>query len=236
MIAFFQKLKNPSVVFFVCVFAVSVAVALLSKPYFTDRVFYINQDMYRLFSQQDEFAEYRSGSGDPVVVRIADERNRTVSIGRESYAVANTSAAYSISYRVAYPSGHQYDVQDNNRFLVSLDDKGEFVPEIAVYAGSERIDKPAEAVYPSALVTAAYPVYHFTRGHPGFLFLALAVLVFGWCSFRYERFQTFSFYLSPRRLMYNDPEPSDFYYFMCKVGGLLTMALSIWIASKAFGA
>ncbi|MFC4810229.1 hypothetical protein [Paenibacillus sp. GCM10023250] len=230
-----KKLNNPSILFFAALTAVTFAIALLSHSYFTDRAFYLNQDRYTLQRLQGDLATYRGGSAGPVDVRVISNLERSVRIGTDDYLIAKTSApALPAAYSVSYPNGHRYSVQDTNGILLSYDAKGEFVVEIAAYSGGVRIDEPTETYLPASLVAAAYPEYHRTPGRPGFLFLALAFMIFGWCSFRYERFQTLLFRLSPSQLLYDNPEPSDFYYFMSKVGGIAVMVGSIWVACQAF--
>ncbi|MBO7748885.1 hypothetical protein I8J29_32405 [Paenibacillus sp. MWE-103] len=230
-----KKLRNPSVLFFAALAAVTLAVALLSHSYFTDRAFYLNQDRYTLQRLQGDLATYRGGSAGPVGVRVSGGGKRTVRIGADDYVIAKTSAPpLPAAYTVAYPNGHRYAVEDNNGMLLSYDAKGELVVDIAAYSGGVRIDEPIETYLPASLVAAAYPDYHRAQGRPGFLFLALAFMIFGWCCFRYERFQTRLFYLSPRQLLYDNPEPSDFYYFMSKAGGIAVMGGSVWVACQAF--
>jgi len=65
------------------------------------------------------------------------------------------------------------------------------------------------------------------------LFLGLALLIFGRCGYRYRKLQDILFSLS-YRLWVNDPEPSDFYYFMCNAGGLIVMIASVFVALQAF--
>ncbi|MFD2329491.1 hypothetical protein ACFSR7_09590 [Cohnella sp. GCM10020058] len=207
----------------------------MSKPYFTDRVFYLYEDTYKFAVAQDRLVTYHSSTAAPVQVRTVDELHRTVTIGGQSYAIADKSVPYSTKFRVTYPNGHVYSVEDHNGLLLSYDDKGNMVIAAQMYVNGERIKRDGEEDFlPVALVSAAYPDYHVKRGLPGFLFLALGLLIFGWCSFRYQALQDFMFRLSPQRLMYENPEPSDFYYFMSKVGGIVVMIGSIFVAFKAY--
>jgi hypothetical protein len=228
-------MKTPGSIFFVSVLLVSILTGVLSKPYFTDRVFYLYEDTYKFAGEQDTLVTYHSSTADPVQVRTDDELHRTLIIGGQSYAIADKSVSYSTKFRVTYPNGHVYSVEDNNGMLLSYDDKGNIVMVTQVYVNGERIKQEGEEDFtPSALVSAAYPDYHVKRGMPGFLFLALGLLIFGWCNFRYQAFQDLMFRLSPQRLMYENPEPSDFYYFMSKVGGIVVMIGSIFVAFKAY--
>lgn len=228
-------MKTPDFIFFVSVLLVSILTGFFSKSYFTDPVFYLYKSTYKFAGEQEHLLTYHSSTGVPVQVRTDDELHRTVIIDGQSYVIADNSVPYSPEFRVTYPNGHVYSVKDNNGMLLSYDDKGDIVMAIQAYANGERIKQEGEEEFPpAALVTAAYPDYHIKRGIPGFLFLALGLLIFGWCSFRYQAFQDFMFRLSPERLNYENPEPSDFYYFMSKVGGIAVMAVSIFVAFKAF--
>ncbi|MFC4779154.1 hypothetical protein ACFO9Q_20370 [Paenibacillus sp. GCM10023252] len=207
----------------------------MSRTYFTERVFYLYEDMYKFAGEQTHLVTYHSSTAGPVQVRTDDELHRTLIIGRQSYAIADISVPYSTKFSVSYPNGHVYSVEDNNGMLLSYDDKGNIVMTIQTYVNGERIKEEGEEDFPpSALVSAAYPDYHVNRGMPGFLFLSLGLLIFGWCNFRYQAIQDLMFCLSPQRLMYENPEPSDFYYFMSKVGGIVVMVGSIFIAFKAY--
>ncbi|WP_145028435.1 hypothetical protein [Paenibacillus sp. Y412MC10] len=228
-------MKTPGSIFFVSVLLVSILTGVFSRPYFTDRVFYLYEDTYKFAGEQDRLVTYHGSTAAPVQVSTDDELHRTVIIGGQSYAIADISVPYSTKFRVTYPNGHVYSVEDNNGLLLSYDDKGNIVMAIQAYANGERIKQEGEEDFPpSALVSAAYPNYHVKRGMPGFLFLALGLLIFGWCSYRYQAFQDLMFRLSPQRLMYENPEPSDFYYFMSKVGGIVVMIGSIFVAFKAY--
>ncbi|QHT63643.1 hypothetical protein GXP70_29270 [Paenibacillus lycopersici] len=235
--AIMKAIRTPSFVFFASVLLVSVLTGILSKPYFTERVFYLYENAYAFDGENDHLVTYHSSTGGPVQVRIDDELHRTVLVGGQSYSIADKSVPYTARFRVAYPNGHAYKVEGSGSggLLLSYDDEGNLVSDVQMYANGERIKQEGEEDFPpSALVIAAYPDYHFKRGMPAFLYLALALLVYGWCAFRYEAFQTWTFRLSPQRLMYENPEPSDFYYFMCKAGGIVVMAGSLFVAFKAF--
>lgn len=234
MTVLLKKIKSPTFIFFLCVLVVSVIVAILSKPYFTVPIFDVENNKYRFDSEQGNLTTYRSGTADPISVRL-DHRERTVYINHEKYLITKIDHAFNTNYDVIYPNGNKYEVQDHSGQLISFDVNGNSVADVFFYVGSQRILQDGEEQFsPATLVTAAYQEYHFTRGAPGFLFLALTILIFGWCSFRYQKFQDFLFFLSLRSFWVNDPEPSDFYYFTSKVSGIIVMIGSLWIAFKAF--
>lgn len=231
----FKKASIPSYLFFASVIVVAVIVAILSKPYFTEPVFDLNGHIYTLDRDQGNFVTYRSGSAGPVQVRI-DEPTRTVLIDSQAFTVVKNGDPYNIKYSVSYPDGRRFEVRDQSRLLLSFDEKGDLIfPNTVSVNGQSARGDDEEAYFPAALVTTAYPEYHEKRGVPGFLFLALGLMIYGWCSFRYRNFQDVTFWLSLKWIWVEDPEPSDFYYFMCKVGGILLMCLSVWVAFQAYG-
>ncbi|WP_020616403.1 hypothetical protein [Paenibacillus daejeonensis] len=207
----------------------------MSKPYFTDRVFSLNQNIYKFAAEEDQVVTYHSSTDAPIQVSTDDEQHRTVTIDGQSYVIADKSVPYMPQFQVTYPNGNIYSVEDQNGMLLSYDDEGNFFMFVQVYANGERITEEGdEDVQPSALVTAAYPEYHDKRGMPGFLFLALGLMILGWCNFRYRAFQDVLFHLSPQRLNYENPEPSDFYYIGCKISGIAIMIGSIVVAFQAY--
>lgn len=232
MAAKFRKVLSPTVIFFTCVIILSVIVAVLSRPYFTEPVYSINLNKYHFASEHDNLVAYQSKTAAPIQVRIEDD-GRTVIINHMEYYITKYSS--NTTYNVAYPNGRNYEVRDESGNLWSFDENGNLVLEVFAYVNNQRIIQEGEEEFtPAMLVTAAYPEYHNTPGAPGFLFLALAILIYGWCSFRYKKFQDIMFNLSAQRLWVKDPEPSDFYYFMCKAGGILCMGFAIWVAIQAY--
>jgi len=234
MISYLKKIKSPSFIFFSCVLVVTVITAIRSHSYFTEPVFYIDQHKYVFEREQGSLVTYRSGTAIPVQVRT-DSQSYTVIINRMDYVITKNTDPYNIKYNVTYPNGHRYEVQDHSGILLSYDEKGELYFPNLVYIGNQRVKGENEEVYhPAELVTAAFSEYHDTPGVPGLLFLALGLLIYGWCGYRYRKFQDVLFFLSLQRLWVNDPEPSDFYYFMCQVGGIIVMIGAVFIAFKAF--
>ncbi|MFS0858486.1 hypothetical protein [Paenibacillus taichungensis] len=234
MVVSLKKIKSPTFIFFSCVLVLSVIVAILSKPYFTEPIFHVENNKYTFDSEQGNLTTYRSGTADPIQVRL-DHQERTVYINHQQYLITKIDSAFSTTYNLIYPNGNKYEVQDHSGQLISFDAKGNSVSQVFFYVGSQRVLQDGEEQFPPAtLVTAAYPEYHYTRGAPGYLFLALAAVIFGWCSFRYQKFQDFLFYLSLRSFWANDAEPSDFDYFLSKVCGIVVMIGALWIAFNAF--
>ena len=233
-----KKLKSPSALFFLCVTVIAIFVGVFSKPYFTERVFHLNGHTYKLHSQENQRLVYHSSSGSaPVEISIHNlEHERMVYLDGGEYNIRKiTVSPYETKYIVTYPAGQRYEVVSNGYGLMSFDSKGELVPEFYAYSGDTRILGESEETYfPSALVTAAYEKYHYTLGEPVYLYLALALLIYGWCGFRYRKFQDVAYWISLRWIWTRNPEPSDFYYIMCKVAGVLCMVASLFLAMKAY--
>lgn len=119
-------------------------------------------------------------------------------------------------------AGENYEIR-----AYGYDEKGEkMVPGIRISDGSgqlHRLDPEEPRYFPTELAKAADEQFHDPNGSVGFFVLALVMLIYAWCGFRYEAFQRFMFHMSPSNLMIDNPEPSDFYFFMCKAAGIFGM-------------
>lgn len=234
MITRLRKIQSPTLIFFSCVVVVSVIVGFLSKPYFTEHIFYADNNKYLFDRKEEQQMIYRSRTADSIQVQV-EQQKRTVFIDNQKYIITEINSKPNPTYSVLYPNGRKYEVQDQSRELRSFDEEGNIMTSVTFYVNNQRILSEDEEQYsPDTIVTAAYPVYHYTQGQPVYLFLALAGLIFGWCSFYYRNFQDLLFLLSLRWIWVNDPEPSDFYYLMTSIGGIVVMIGSVWIAFKAF--
>jgi hypothetical protein len=228
-------MKTPSFIFFVSVLLMCILTGVLSKPYFTDRIFYLNEDTYKIYSEQNKLVTYHSSTASPVQVRTNNELHRNLIIDGQSFVIEDISVSSMNRFRVTFPNGHVYTVEDNNGMLLSYDDNGDIVLASQMYINGDRIKQEGEEdIPPAALVSAAFPDYHIKRGMPGLLFLAVGLMIYGWCGFRYKAFQDLMFRISPQRLMYENPEPSELYYVMSKISGIVIMVGSIIIAYKAY--
>ncbi|MCG7382983.1 hypothetical protein [Paenibacillus sp. ACRRY] len=234
MITRLRKIQSPTLIFFSCVVVASVIVGFLSKPYFTEHIFYADNQKYLFDRKEEQQMIYRSRTADSIQVQV-EQQKRTVFIDNQKYIITEINSKPNPTYSVLYPNGRKYEVQDQSRELRSFDEEGNIMTSVTFYVNNQRILSEDEEQYsPDTIVTAAYPVYHYTQGQPVYLFLALAGLIFGWCSFYYRNFQDLLFLLSLRWIWVNDPEPSDFYYLMTSIGGIVVMIGSVWIAFKAF--
>lgn len=217
-----------------CLAVLSVIVGISSKSYFTQPVFYIDQHKYVTDHEDGTMITYRSKDAESIQVQV-EKRKRIVTIDEHNYTVTQTAYTPIATYNVTYPQGNKYEVEQQHGILLSYDEKGNMAPpQSDVLNGQRVIDKDEELCTPAMLVTAAFPEYQETPGIPAFLFLAIAVFIYGWCTFYYEPFQRFLFWVSFQWVWVNNPEPSDFYYVMCKIGGVLCMLVAIWTAFQAF--
>ncbi|MGG4482298.1 hypothetical protein [Paenibacillus illinoisensis] len=234
MTKWLKKIHSPTLIFFSCVVVLSVIVGFLSKPYFTEHIFYADTNKYLLDRQEENQLIYKSRTADSIQV-LVEQQKRTVFIDDQKYIITELSSKPHAKYSVLYPKGDTYEVQDHGGILRSFDEEGNIITSIAFYVNNQRIlSEDEEQFSPDTIVTAAYPIYHHTQGEPVYLFLAFAGLIFGWCSFYYRRFQDILFLISLRWIWVNDPEPSDFYYLMTSIGGIVVMVGSVWISFKAF--
>ncbi|GGH23504.1 hypothetical protein [Paenibacillus segetis] len=212
-------------------------IIVMANTYFSKSVFFINQHKYKQVSSQNNTISYRSGSVDAPTIDVhINDQNRKILINNEAYFIYNAKGMGVNKYSVTYPNGHKYEVVVNqSQFFMSYDEHGEYVSEISFYVNGQRIIQEGEEEYlPSALVIAAYSEHHTKQGSLALFILSWLLLIYGWCGFRYEKFQKFLFLISLRWIWTNDHEPSDFYYFMSKVGGVLVMIGSIVLAIKSF--
>lgn len=224
----------PTLIFLICVVIVSIFVGILSRPYFTEPIFYVDQHKYTYDHKQGNQITYRSGAAAPIQVTV-NQQKRTVSIDQQNFVITQVASTPIATYHLVYPNDRKYTVEQQSEELVSYDENGKMLSPVNMYIDDQRvIDNHEEHYNPATLVTVAYPEYHHTPGTPVVLFIALAGLIYGWCSFYYPKFQKFQFLISLRWIWSKDPEPSEFYYVMCKIGGIACMIVAIWGAFQAF--
>lgn len=216
---------------------IMAVVAGWAQSYYSKKFFYLDDAKY--FKYEDSGSgtiEYRAafGRGNPVVVH-ARALERVIETGGESYLVRGTEGLEGEwePYAVVYPAGTEYRVEPfgQDGFQV-FDQAGEWVLPPAVMhvgLGNKIRDPDSLRYFPADIAAASDEAFHQPNGGVGFFLLAVALFIFNWCGFRYEAFQRFLFHISPSNLMVSDPEPSDFYFFMCKVGGVLGMVVSLGI-------
>ncbi|MEK8127194.1 hypothetical protein WMW72_04630 [Paenibacillus filicis] len=201
-----------------------VVIAILAKSHFSQSVFDMNDHTYRQAEIQEGQVNYRSAAAPPIYVQIHDP-NRDVIINEQRYSVyRDTSTGRETTFLVTYPDKQTYKVYEQSGSFLSYDENQGWVSELAMYSNNQRFRSLGDLDYfPSSLVIAAYPEYHDHPGNPVLFVLAFLLLIYGWCGYRYLKFQNFLFLISLRWVWVNDPEPSDFYYLMCKITGVLTM-------------
>jgi len=215
---------------------IAAVVAGWAQSYYSKTFFYLDDVKYFKYEDTGSTVEYRAafGRGNPVVVH-ARALERVVETGGESYLIRGTEARGGEwePYAVVYPDGTEYRVEafGQDGFQV-FDQAGEWVLPPAVMhvgMGNKMRDPGSPRYFPADFAVASDEAFHQPNGSVGFFLLAVALFIFNWCGFRYEAFQRFLFHISPSNLMVRDPDPSDFYFFMCKVGGVLGMVVSLGI-------
>ncbi len=213
------------------------AVAGWAQSYYSKTFFYLDDVKY--FKYEDSGSgtvEYRAlfGRGSPVYVHKY-ESDRVIEAEGERYQIHGKEGMSGEwePYAVVYPDGTEFRVEPfgQDGFQV-FDQAGEWVlppAVIQVGLGNKIRDPDSPRYFPADLAAASDEAFHQPNGSVGFFLLAVALFIFNWCSIRYEAFQRFMFHISPSNLMVSDPEPSDFYFFMCKVGGVFGMIVSLGI-------
>ncbi|MBU5349533.1 hypothetical protein KQI80_27195 [Paenibacillus lautus] len=218
--------------------ATLVLITVWAQSYYSKKVFHMEGLKYAKYADSGSGSiENRAsfGRGEPIYVHTYEDEKR-VEIAGEIYEIRayGKESGHSASYEVSYPDGRTYLVKSfGDRSFLAYDEKGEMmVPGIRISDGSgqlHRLDSEEPRYFPTELAKAADKQFHDPNGSVGFFVLALVMLIYAWCSFRYEAFQRFMFHMSSSNLMIDNPEPSDFYFFMCKAAGIFGMGFSLWI-------
>ena len=224
------KLSTILIITFLVV--ISVLLISFARSYFSESIFFLNNEKYKKVSEQPSHITYQSSNG-PALEVIPRDDKQVVRINDEDYVITESNDTTGIIFHVSYPNGNEYTVQGQSDLMLSYDKNGEFVPHVSVYAGNERILSDGEELYyPGSFVAAAYREYQEKQGTPPLYWLAVFLLVLGWCEFRYEAFQNFLFIITPR-YSWQDDEPNDFHYFLCKLCGVLTMVAALPVFFKS---
>lgn len=201
--------------------------------YYSVPVFYLDLSKYTLEHTENGKSLYTSSIGPKVLVQGAGD-NREVSIDGKTFSITHEKVFTEDEYEVTYPEGKTYRVTRHGDMFMAVDEQGEFIPEFTTEVNGSRVLSPGEERYfPSALVTAAYPKFHDSQGSFGILVLSVLLFLFGWSTFRYEKFQRILFWASLRWIWFEHPEPSDFYFFTSKISGIIIMVGSIVVAFKS---
>lgn len=201
--------------------------------YYSVRVFYLDQAKYTLDHNESGQKLYTSSSGPEVLVQDAGD-NRELSVNGKTFSIIHEKALSGFAYEVRYPEGKTYRVTRQGDMFLALNEQGEFIPEFMMEVNGTRVLAPGEERYlPSALVIAAYPEFQDSQGSFGILILSILLFLFGWSTFRYEKFQRILFWASLNWLSFQDPEPSDFYFFTSKISGIVIMVGSIAVAFQS---
>jgi hypothetical protein len=225
-----MKLSNRKFIFKMIVLLVVVTVtALWAYNYFSTKVFYIDDNKYSEKSAEStQITTYTAWFGKPIQISNSQDF-KELQIDKDTYLLKELeSTVDKETYLVTYPSGNVYTVEDVNHsgFLMAYDKNGDLLFGFQAYSNNERILSPGEEYYhPSSLVTAAYDKYHERQGNVFIFIFSILFFVYSWCVFRKEAFQRFLFKIS-YGLWVVDPEPSDFYFFMTKVGTVVGMVAS----------
>lgn len=204
--------------------AIAVIVIYFAKTYFSQPIFFLNHQMYKMANEQGSTIQYASNSGPDVVVLI-EEPTRTVTIKRQKYTIeAVEYSSGTTKYTVTYPNDKQSEVNARSGRLLSRYELG---GPFEINVNGQPVVGDRELYSAASLVTAAYSEYHTKRGYPFLFFLAFPIFIIGWCTYRYERFQDFLFVITLQGIWVRDADPSDFYYSVGRVRGIVIMIASV---------
>lgn len=221
---------KASIIFKLIAALVAVTItSIWAYSYFSTKVFYLDDHKYSQKSAESTLTiKYTAWFGKPI--RISNKPDyKELQINGETYQLKELeSKECEKTYQVTYPSGNTYTVEDENNsgFLMAYDKNGDLVIGLQAYSNTGRILSPGEEYYhPSSLVRAAYEKYHEPQGNVVIFIISILCFVYSWFLFRKESFQRFLFKIS-YGLWVVDPEPTEFYFFMTKVGAVAGMVIS----------
>lgn len=225
--------------------AVLVLLALCIKAvsFYSQQVFYYNENTYRLAAENGDQRRYESHHG-PAFVAAGSGLERTVTVDGIKAAITalpkNTNTPPKLldgSYRVVYPGGKSLSLEISNGIPLAYHADGTLESPVRVTFNDGQMP-PGTPVWerypPVTLVIAAFPEFHERPGQPVYFVLGLLALAVGWGLFRYERIQRLSYWISLQWIGTDDPEPSYFHFFMSKVTGIFLMLSSLYLFFKAF--
>jgi hypothetical protein len=225
-----KRIKGSTILRTLVVLLTASLATICYFTYFSESVFYLNDEKYKQIHSDGKFIHYENSRGHSIQVQMIGQ-DRKVIIDSETYSIIKQID----EYELIYPDGSLYYLEYNGNSFLSYDEKGDIIAQVSLYVGGQRVLQGEEELYhPESMIRAAYSDYHTAQGN-GVLFAgSLLLFAYGWSGFRYIAFQNLLFKLSPERLYVRDAEPSDFYYFMCKVGGIAVMLFAAYLVVKAF--
>ncbi|WP_422660949.1 hypothetical protein ACK8P5_10865 [Paenibacillus sp. EC2-1] len=175
---------------------IGVLLFSFASSYFSQSVFYADGEKYKKASEQNGMITYESRRG-PIINIVPRDDTRVVVINEEEYLISTINNTEGTVFHITYTNGNWYRVEGQPHRMTTYDADGHYVTQGTVYMGNKRILSDGEELYhPSSLVQAAYPEYHEKQGTPAFYWLAILLFIYGWCGFRYEKFQYLLFILS----------------------------------------
>jgi len=204
-------------------FAVWGYFELFDNYYFT-----MNGAVYKPAQTEGNVITYKSHSEYTVKVEYHGQ-NRKIYIGNHEYQV---NKVQDHQFEVVYPNGKQYSVSgspysSSARSLMVYDEYGNPIFPSFHVDGPRIYLRDVEHYSPTSLVAAGYPEFHERQGNRALYIVSVLSMALSWCIFRYEGFQTFLFDISPERLSYENPVPSENYYLKCQINGIFGMVISV---------
>jgi hypothetical protein len=214
--------------------AVVILAVLLGIWYFSVKEFELDFNIYRVAEKNDQSVRYVSKTGPPVVVHI-NGSERMVTINGQDYRIGREETLFGDEYRIRYPNGKTYIVSEQYH-MVPMEENGELAGGVDAYVNGRRISFGDQGLryHPSELIHAAYEKFHRSRGYPVLYWLSIPMFLFGWANFRYEWFQRAMFWASLKWIWVENPEPSDYYFIMSKISGVVIMGLALLMFFQSF--
>ncbi|WP_438434763.1 hypothetical protein [Gorillibacterium sp. sgz500922] len=201
--------------------ALILAAVVWSIPRFGDPVFHVDGAKYRYAGTSGGGELYRTkGQGEPITIRH-DGKRTEIHIGQEAFQVQRMDAVEGADqYEVTDSIGTRVAKELSGLVLVRQEN-GEFVPEFIGYAvtsNGERIySDPQEHPVPAGtLVQIADPTLWTKDGQVGYYLLGVFLLAVSWLRCRFVEF----FFRLEYGLWVEDPEPTDFYLLVNRVGSI----------------
>lgn len=234
---------KPMVIVFLLMAGI-VAVWIFGATYYSQHIFHAADHKYKLSSaSHPNRLQYSSSTGPLIEVQPGQDNQAQITIAKEEYVVEklldhtdspDSQEDSSAEYLVTYPDGEVYRVSESAGRLTAEDSYGNTVNRHSVYIGGVRKLAEGEPYYhPVAFVQAADEKHQPLQGQRWLYVLSILLLIHGCCLFLFERYQTFWFWMSFEWIYVKNPQPSDFYYFSTKLGGIFTVAVSFVMFYKS---
>lgn len=200
---------------------------VMAVRYFSTPMVSFERLDYIMKEQSGDKRVYRTSHGYSEVIVTGEGDNRTVAVDGIVYKVTRMGEGERPHYRFEYPDGNVlkggYEDDWSPRFVIE-DEQGhvEEEPLFHVVTGDPPL-QPEHPILASALARIAFEPVSQGRGTPFFYWIGLGMLPIAAICWRYP---LLGFKLR-YALWVENPEPTEFYIYMAKVGAVVTAVLGI---------